>query len=46
MERKYFFIKENDEIKGYAVPVGGPGLWGGSIEGYIGLSADLSHILG
>ena len=42
---KIFFIKENGEIKGYAVPVGGSGLWG-SIEGYVGLSADLSHILG
>lgn len=42
---RIFFVKENDEIKGYAVPVGGPGLWGG-IEGYVGISADFTHILG
>ncbi len=42
---RIFFVKEDDEVKGYAVPVGGPGLWGG-IEGYVGISADFTHILG
>lgn len=40
-----FFREENGEVTGYAVPVGGAGLWG-SIEGYVGLSADYSQILG
>lgn len=40
------FVKEkNGEIIGYAIPVGGAGLWG-SIEGYVGISADYSEILG
>lgn len=40
------FIREEDgDIYGYAIPVGGAGLWG-SIEGYVGLSSDYSEILG
>lgn len=44
-EDRIFFIRENDEIKAYAIPVSGAGLWG-NIEGYVGISADLSHIVG
>lgn len=40
-----YIIKENDEVSGYAFPVRGSGLWG-SIEGYVGISADYSKILG
>lgn len=36
---------ENGEIKGYAFPVQGPGLWG-IIDGYVGVSADYSELLG
>lgn len=36
---------ENGEIKGYAFPVQGPGLWG-IIDGYVGVSADYDKILG
>lgn len=43
--QRYFIAKENGEVKGYAFPVGGPGLWG-SIEGYIGVSQDYNEILG
>lgn len=37
--------KENGELKAYAFPVQGPGLWG-SIEGYVAISKDYSTILG
>lgn len=37
--------KENGELKAYAFPVDGPGLWG-SIEGYVAISKDYSTILG
>lgn len=43
--KRYFTFKENGDVKGYAFPVGGPGLWG-SIEGYIGVSEDYNQILG
>jgi len=40
------FIQEKDgEVVGYAIPTGGAGLWG-SIDAYVGISADLEHILG
>lgn len=42
---RVFVREENGEVTGYAIPVGGAGLWG-SIEGYVGLSADYSEILG
>ncbi|MCQ4924258.1 FMN-binding protein [Tissierella carlieri] len=41
----YVYYDENQEILGYAVPINGSGLWG-SIEGYVGISADYSTILG
>lgn len=40
-----FVQKEGDQTKAYAVPFDGPGLWGG-IEGYIGVSEDLSTVTG
>ncbi|MDY0235175.1 MAG: FMN-binding protein [Gudongella sp.] len=36
---------DNGELKAYAFPVNGPGLWG-SIEGYVAISKDYSTILG
>ena len=36
---------ENGKILGYAVPIIGPGLWG-TIEGYLGVSADLTQLIG
>lgn len=41
----YSYKNEDGEVLGYAVPVNGPGLWG-SVEGYIGISADYSTVLG
>ena len=41
----YVYYGDDGEILGYAVPVGGPGLWG-SVEAYIGVSHDYSIILG
>lgn len=43
--KKYFSRLENGEVTGYAIPVGGPGLWG-LIDAYIGVSSDYSKILG
>ncbi|MBC8589596.1 FMN-binding protein [Wansuia hejianensis] len=40
-----FTLKENGKVKGYAFPVGGPGLWG-SVEGFVGISADYTTLLG
>lgn len=40
-----YSVKENDEIKGYAFPVRGTGLWG-SVEGYVGISSDYTRLLG
>lgn len=40
-----YTVIENGETKGYAFPVGGTGLWG-SIEGYVGISADYTKLLG
>ena len=42
---KVYFLEENGEIEAYAFPIGGAGLWG-SIEGYAGLSADYSKLIG
>ncbi len=44
-EPMYVYYDGNDQIAGYAVPINGSGLWG-SIEGYVGISADYSTILG
>lgn len=42
---KVYLLEENGEVKAYAYPVGGAGLWG-SIEGYAGISADYSKLIG
>ena len=44
-EELYVYYGANEEILGYAVPIDGSGLWG-SIEGYVGISADYSKMLG
>ena len=44
-EDLYVYYGDNEQILGYAVPINGSGLWG-SIEGYVGVSADYSKILG
>ncbi len=40
-----FYTESGGRITGYAVPVSGAGLWG-SIDGYVGLSADFDRITG
>lgn len=40
-----FKYEENGDIKGYAIAVKGPGLWG-AISGYIALDKDYKNILG
>lgn len=40
-----YYTEENGEITAYAIPAGGPGLWG-SIDAYIGISADFAEVLG
>lgn len=40
-----YLYREGAEFKGYAFPVGGPGLWG-AIEAYVGVSEDYSTLLG
>ena len=42
---KVYFLEEDGDIEAYAFPIGGAGLWG-SIEGYAGLSADYSKLIG
>lgn len=44
-DEKLYILEEDEEIKAYAFPVGGAGLWG-SIEGYASISADYSKLLG
>ncbi len=44
-EEPQYVYKKDNEIVGYAVNVHGPGLWG-SVDGYVGLSADYKTILG
>lgn len=39
------YEKDGRTIRGYAVPVGGPGFWG-PIEGLVGISPDASRVLG
>lgn len=40
-----YTLEENGDIKAYAFPVGGAGLWG-SIEAYAGVSGDYSELIG
>lgn len=40
-----FYTIDDGKITGYAIPATGPGLWG-SIDAYVGISADLTTILG
>lgn len=42
---KVYFLEEDGDIEAYAFPIGGAGLWG-SIEGYAGVSADYSKLIG
>lgn len=44
-DEKIYLLEENGDVKAYAYPVGGAGLWG-SIEAYVGISADYSKIVG
>lgn len=44
-EPPIFYSEENGEITGYAFPANGAGLWG-SIDAYVGISADFSQVLG
>lgn len=41
----YIYQDENGQDLAYAVPFAGPGLWG-RIQGYVGVSSDLSTIAG
>lgn len=40
-----YTFKEDGEVKGYAFPATGPGLWG-TINAYVGISSDYSELLG
>lgn len=40
-----YTYKEDGEVKGYAFPATGPGLWG-TINAYVGISKDYSELLG
>lgn len=40
-----YIVRENGEVKAYAFPVSGAGLWG-SIKAYAGISADYSELIG
>lgn len=40
-----YTLEEDGEVKAYAFPVGGAGLWG-SIEAYAGISSDYSELIG
>lgn len=40
-----YTFKEDGEVKGYAFPATGPGLWG-TINAYVGISSDYSEVLG
>lgn len=42
---KIYLLEEDGDVKAYAYPVGGAGLWG-SIEGYAGISSDYSTLIG
>lgn len=44
-EEIIYTYKENGEVKGYAFPATGPGLWG-TINAYVGISPDYSELLG
>ncbi len=40
-----YTYKEDGQVKGYAFPATGPGLWG-TINAYVGISEDYSELLG
>ena len=40
-----YTFKEDGEVKGYAFPATGPGLWG-TINAYVGITSDYSELLG
>ncbi|HSH35361.1 FMN-binding protein [Schnuerera sp.] len=40
-----YFVKEGEEVLGYAFPVGGTALWG-TVQGYVAVSEDYSQLLG
>jgi len=40
-----YYVKENDEITGYAFPVDGTALWG-TVQGYAAISGDYKQLLG
>ncbi len=40
-----FVYSQNGVVKGYAIAMAGPGLWG-TIRGYVGVSSDGSELLG
>ena len=40
-----YSVKKDGLVEGYAFPVRGTGLWG-SIEGYVGITSDYTHLLG
>lgn len=40
-----YVYEEDGTVKGYALPVSGPGLWG-SISGYLGVNAEMNESLG
>lgn len=40
-----YTFKEDGEVKGYAFPATGPGLWG-TINAYVGITTDYSELLG
>lgn len=40
-----YLLEENGQVEAVAFPVGGAGLWG-SIEGYAGVNADYTELLG
>jgi len=44
-DKSGFALVENNEEVAYAIPINGAGLWG-SINGYLGLSKDLTKIIG
>lgn len=44
-DEKIYLLEEEGEVKAYAYPFNGAGLWG-SINGYAGVSADYSELVG
>lgn len=44
-DTKYYIYKDGEEVKAYAVPIEGPGLWG-TIIGYIGVNKEFTETTG